>query len=83
VTIILHPDTTDELKFLPVDSGIRLCVEAQSGDTFVFELDDELIGYVIEQLVFYAWNTTFEELFACDIDENPKVTCPDLMDIPF
>ena len=79
MTIILRPDTP-EIKFRQADSGIQLCLEAQSGDQYVIELGDEVVGYVIEQLLLYAWDTTIEDAFGCGTDDT---VIPDVTDVPF
>lgn len=88
VTIIVRADSPDEIGIEVTESGIRLRFEAQSGDRFLIELGDEVVGYVIAQLVYYAWNTTVEEAFGDGTALEEKETSPDvdnpaLPDIPF
>lgn len=61
MTIIVRVHCPDEIKFRPSVSGIELCFEAESGDRFHLELTDEVLGAVIKELIFYAWNMVFEE----------------------
>lgn len=63
ITIILHPDVIDEIKIWETESGIQLRFETQSGDRCFLELDNEMLGYVIKQLIHYAWHMTLEEAF--------------------
>lgn len=70
MTIIVHPDAIDEIGIWVTESGIQLRLEAQSGDKYFLELGDEVVGYVIKQLVYYAWNTTVEEMFGHNTDNG-------------
>ncbi len=63
MTIIVRVHCSDEIKFRTSVSGIELCCEAESGDRFHLELTDEVVGSVIKELAFYAWNMVFEENF--------------------
>jgi len=88
VTIIVRADSPDEIGIEVTESGIRLRFEAQSGDRFLIELGDEVVGYVIAQLVYYAWNITVEEAFGSydsaleEKETSPDVDDPALPDIP-
>jgi len=70
MTIILHPDAIDEIGIWVTESGIQLRLEAASGDKCFIELGDEVVGYIIEQLVYYAWNITVEEAFGHNADKE-------------
>ena len=61
--IIVRPNSIHEIKFNETKTGIQLCFEAESGDRFYLELEDEILGHVIEQMLYYAWSITFEEAF--------------------
>jgi len=63
VTLIVRADSIDEIGIEHVESGIRLCFEAQSGDGFFVELHDEVLCHVIAHLIHYAWDITLEECF--------------------
>lgn len=75
MTIIVRVQCSDEINFRPSVSGIELCFEAESGDRFHLELTDEVLGPVIKELIFYAWNVVFEEDFmeveTCEDPPNP------------
>lgn len=63
MTIIVRPNSIHEIKLNETKAGIQLCFEAESGDKFYLELGDDVLGYVVEQLLYYAWGITFEEAF--------------------
>lgn len=66
MTIIVRPNSIHEVNFNLTKAGIQLCFEAESGDKFYLELEGEILGHVIEQMLFYAWGFTFEEAFRVD-----------------
>lgn len=63
MTIIVRPNSIHEIKLNETKAGIQLCFEAESGDKFYLDLSDEMLGYVIEQMLYYGWGITFEEAF--------------------
>ncbi len=66
MTIIVRPNSIHKIKLNETKAGIQLRFEAESGDKFYLELEDEMLGYVIEQMLHYAWGITFEEAFRVD-----------------
>ncbi|WP_028308350.1 hypothetical protein [Desulfitibacter alkalitolerans] len=73
--IILQPETIDEVGVKYNDDGIKLCFQTQSGDRVFLVLDDEVLGHVIEHLIYYAWGTTVEEVFKfADEKDNTGVS---------
>jgi len=64
VTLTVRADSIDEVGIEVVESGIQLRFEAQYGDKFYVELDDEVLGHVIAHLMHYAWDITLEDYFA-------------------
>lgn len=77
--IILYPTTPSEISFQVNDAGIHLGVHSQDGDTCFIGLNDDVVGYVIEQLIHYAWDMTVEEAFA----DNPSETLVEEVDDDF
>ncbi len=66
MTIIVRPNSIHEIKLTETKAGIQFCFEAESGEKFFLELENEILGHVIEQMLHYAWGITFEEAFRVD-----------------
>jgi len=84
MTIIVRACSIEEIKFKASVSGIELCFEAESGDRFHLELADEVVGSVIKELAYYAWNMVFEEDFM-DVQtcEDPETKASKNLPDPF
>ncbi|MBS4025887.1 MAG: hypothetical protein KGZ96_09465 [Clostridia bacterium] len=76
--IVLQPEIIDEVDIKYSEDGIKLCFLTQSGDKVFLVLADEVLGHVIEHLIYYAWEITVEESFkfSDDIDDSDSSEIP-------
>ena len=63
MTLTVRAESMHEIAIQKTKSGIQLCFIAECGDRFLVELSNAVIGPVIAQLVYYAWDITLEEAF--------------------
>jgi hypothetical protein len=54
VKLLLAPDV-DELTVSHTKATVRIHLETQSGDTFLVELDEPALNYVIRHLLECSW----------------------------
>jgi hypothetical protein len=85
VKIILQPETIDEVGVKYTEDGVKLCFLTQSGDKVFLVLDDEVLGHVIEHLIYYAWGTTVEVAFKFtdEGETEAPINDSDSSEIPF
>jgi hypothetical protein len=85
--ILLQPEIIDEVGIEYTEDGIKLCFLTQSGDKVFLVLDDEVLGHVIEHLIYYAWGITVEESFKVTDEGNREASIniddSDSSEIPF
>ncbi len=80
--IVFCPEITGEIKIRRAGAYIQLFLTGQSGDTFVFILDDDLVDHLTDELINYAFATA-EEDYGGESDDIPDAAWAGLEGVPF
>ncbi len=80
--IVFCPEITGEIKVRRAGAYIQLFLAGQSGDTFVFILDDDLVDHLTEELLNYALAMA-EEDDGGERNDIPDAAWAGLKDVPF
>ncbi len=81
MNIVFCPSITDEIRVQRSGPYVQLCLVGQSGDTFVFALDDDTLDHLIDELVFYAYEDRDALADECEGEINAGWSV--LRDVPF